>query len=104
VRRFSDLEAKTGVMSGTLHGVCDHEAMIALDTNILIYAHRQDATFHRPAARCVTELPEGRANMGGRIHDARIAARCRPHGVREVLVDRDFSRFPNLGVASPLVS
>ena len=33
--------------------------MIALDTNILIYAHRQDAPFHQPAARCVTELAEG---------------------------------------------
>lgn len=33
--------------------------MIAVDTNILVYAHRQDAPFHKPAARCVTELAEG---------------------------------------------
>jgi predicted nucleic acid-binding protein len=35
--------------------------MIAVDTNILIYAHRQDAPFHQPAARRVIELAEGRA-------------------------------------------
>lgn len=34
--------------------------MIALDTNILVYAHREDAPFHQPAARCVTKLSEGR--------------------------------------------
>jgi predicted nucleic acid-binding protein len=35
--------------------------MIAVDTDILIYAHRQDAPFHQPAARRVIELAEGRA-------------------------------------------
>jgi len=143
--------------------------VIALDTNILVYAHREDAPFHQPASRCVTELAEGRATWaipwpclheflaivthpridnpptpvaialdqvaawhespslvllaesephwselralltvskvtGGRIHDARIAALCRQHGVRELWsADRDFSRFPNLGVVNPLV-
>jgi toxin-antitoxin system PIN domain toxin len=143
--------------------------MIAVDTNILIYAHRQDAPFHKAAARCVTELAGGRAAWaipwpclheflavvtrhgiyspptplpvaldhvdgllespslillteaeqhwselrmlltvskvtGGRIHDARIAASCRQHGVREFWsADRDFSRFPNLGVVNPLI-
>lgn len=143
--------------------------MIALDTNILVYAHREDAPFHQPALRCVTELAEGSAAWaiawpclheflavvtrrgiynpptplpvaldhvdallespslallteseqhwsqlrallmaskvtGGRIHDARIAALCRQHGVRELWsADRDFSRFPNLGVVNPLI-
>ena len=35
--------------------------MIALDTNILVYAHREDAPFHQQAARSVAELAEGRA-------------------------------------------
>jgi uncharacterized protein len=35
--------------------------MIAIDTNILVYAHRQDAPFHQQAARCVAEVAEGRA-------------------------------------------
>ena len=41
---------------------------------------------------------------GGRIHDARIAAICLSHGVRELLSsDRDFSRFPSLRVRNPLI-
>ena len=35
--------------------------MIALDTNILVYAHREDSLFHEAAARCVAGLAEGRA-------------------------------------------
>ncbi len=34
--------------------------MIALDTNILVYAHRSDAAWHAPAAACVRQLAEGR--------------------------------------------
>ena len=144
--------------------------MIAVDTNILIYAHREDAPFHQPASRCVSRLAEGRSTWaipwpclheflaivtrqgifrpptplsvaldhvdsliesptlvllaeseqhwsdlsallrtsrvtGGRVHDARIAALCRQHGVRELWsADRDFSRFPGFDVVNPLVS
>lgn len=35
--------------------------MIAIDTNILVYAHRKDSEFHSAAARCVAELAEGAA-------------------------------------------
>jgi uncharacterized protein len=99
--------------------------VIALDTNILIYALREDAPFHQPAARCVAELAEGRAMWaipwpclyedlrtllttsrvtGARVHDARIAALCLQHGVRELWsADRDFGRFPSLNVVNPLV-
>jgi uncharacterized protein len=143
--------------------------MIAIDTNILVYAHRQDAPFHQQAARCVAKVAEGRAAWaipwpclheflaivtrqgiyrpptplsvaldhvdsllesptlvllaesdlhwgdlrasliasqvtGARVHDARIAALCREHGVRELWsADRDFGRFPSLEVVNPLV-
>ena len=41
---------------------------------------------------------------GPRVHDARIAALCLNHGVRELWsADRDFSRFPGLVVVNPLV-
>jgi predicted nucleic acid-binding protein len=41
--------------------------------------------------------------VGGRTHDARIAAICIQHGVRELWsADRDFSRFPELTTANPL--
>ena len=144
--------------------------MIAVDTNILIYAHRTDSPFHAPAAKRITELAEGggawaipwpcvhellavvtnarvydpptettvaldyvdalfgspslvllaetdlhwkslRSLMtaariaGGRVHDARIAAICIQHGVRELWsADRDFSRFPDLTVVNPLIA
>ena len=143
--------------------------MIAVDTNILVYAHREDSPFHEAAFRRVAELAEGLASWaipwpclheflaivthpriyappsplaraldqveawcgsptlvllaetaehwrylrgvleGGRIagpqvHDARIAALCRQHGVRELWsADRDFGRFAGLAVANPLV-
>jgi hypothetical protein len=41
---------------------------------------------------------------GPRIHDARVAALCLHHGVRELwTADRDFSVFPQLTVRNPLV-
>jgi toxin-antitoxin system PIN domain toxin len=42
---------------------------------------------------------------GPRIHDARIAAICLLHGVRELwTADRDFSMFPELRTRNPLVT
>ncbi|HEY1362793.1 MAG TPA: TA system VapC family ribonuclease toxin [Xanthobacteraceae bacterium] len=41
---------------------------------------------------------------GARIHDARVAALCRHHGIRELWsADRDFGRFSGLAVRNPLV-
>jgi toxin-antitoxin system PIN domain toxin len=142
--------------------------LIAIDSNILIYAHRRDSPHHRAAADCLKKLAEGRAAWaipwpcvheffsivtqriytppstvdeavgqieewlaspslvlisetdrhwpelralaatgritGPRIHDARIAALCLQHGVRELWsADRDFSRFPGLRAINPLV-
>jgi predicted nucleic acid-binding protein len=38
------------------------------------------------------------------VHDARIAALCVQHGVRELYsADRDFSRFPQIAVRNPLI-
>ncbi|HWH31670.1 MAG TPA: TA system VapC family ribonuclease toxin [Egibacteraceae bacterium] len=36
--------------------------MIALDTNVLVYAHRADSPFHDQAARVLRDLAEGTAN------------------------------------------
>ncbi len=42
---------------------------------------------------------------GPRIHDARIAALCLRHGVKELwTADRDFSAFPRLKTRNPLVT
>jgi hypothetical protein len=142
--------------------------VIAVDTNILVYAHREDAPWHDAAFRAVKELAEGKVAWaipwpcvheflavvthprifdpptprgtaldqvgawldspslvtlgegpsywptlresveqgrvaGAQVHDARIAALCLEHGVRELLtIDRDFSRFPSLATRNPL--
>jgi predicted nucleic acid-binding protein len=48
-------------------------------------------------------LVDGRIG-GAQVHDARVAALCRQHGVRELWsADRDFSRFPGLKVVNPLL-
>ena len=85
--------------------------MIAVDTNMLVYAHREESTFHAAASRVLADLAEGvrpwaipsSQTQGPMIHDARIAAVCIQHGVRELLsADRDFGRFRQLSVLNPL--
>lgn len=36
--------------------------MIAVDTNILVYAHRRDSQWHEAASSCVREMAEGAAS------------------------------------------
>jgi uncharacterized protein len=51
----------------------------------------------------LTNLMTDAKVIGGMTHDARIAAICLQHGVREFwTVDRDFSRFSNLRTRNPL--
>lgn len=38
--------------------------MIAIDTNILVYAHRGDSPFHEAASVCVRDLAEGAVRWG----------------------------------------
>ena len=144
--------------------------MIAVDTNLLVYAHREDSEWHETASGRIVELAEGRASWaipwpclheflaivthprifapptpldvaldqveawleapslvvlaereaywailrvalsdgriaGPQVHDARVAALCRLHGVRELwTADRDFSRFKGLVVRNPLLA
>ena len=144
--------------------------MIAVDSNVLVYAHRRDSPWHDEAVNRVKGLAEGtgawaipwpcihefvsivthpriydppstlaealeqvdawlaspslvllaedwdywsglrgileRARVTGpRIHDARFAALCIDHVVRELwTADRDFSRFADLRTRNPLVA
>ena len=49
------------------------------------------------------DLVIGGHAVGGRVHDARVAALCRQHGIRELWsADRDFGRFAGLTVLNPL--
>ena len=67
-----------------------------------------------PSLRIIGEGPQHLAVLtdllrkgqvtGPMVHDARIAAICLAHGVRELwTLDRDFSRFPQLRCRNPLV-
>jgi len=144
--------------------------MIAVDTNILVYAHREDSQWHDVAYSRIVNLAEDRAPWaipwpciheflaivthpkiytpptplakaldqvkawmespsllllsesenywselrntldagrvaGPQVHDARIAALCKLHGVRELWsADRDFGRFTGLNCRNPLIS
>ena len=144
--------------------------MIAVDTNILVYAHRRDADWHAAAEQAIAGLAEGTPEWaipwpclheflaivthprifktptplklaigqieawlespslvvlsenegyfdalrdvtigarvtGARVHDARVAALCASHGVRELwTADRDFSLFAPLRTRNPLVA
>jgi len=143
--------------------------VIAVDTNLLVYAHREDSAWHDPAFSQLLALAEGRAPWavpwpcvheflaivthprifapptplesaldqvdawleapslivlpeadgywpvlrgivsegritGPQVHDARVAALCRLHGIRELwTADRDFSRFTGLSIRNPLL-
>ncbi len=44
--------------------------MIAVDTNVLVYAHRPEAPFHEVAQARVRELAEGHARWGIPVHCA----------------------------------
>ena len=56
---------------------------------------------HWPTLR---ELLHAGRIAGPTVHDARIAALCLQHGVRELWsADRDFGRFPSLAVRNPLI-
>jgi uncharacterized protein len=72
-----------------------------------------EALMESPSVRLLSESPTywrhlaalaARASVsGGRVHDARVAAICLDHGVRELwTIDRDFSRFGALRVRNPL--
>lgn len=60
-----------------------------------------ESTDHWPTLR---ELLAAGRIAGARVHDARIAALCWQHGVRELWsADRDFSRFADITIVNPLV-
>lgn len=82
--------------------------MIALDTTVLVCAHRIDSPFHTAASdylETLRVLATPAQVRGGAIHDTRIAALCLQHGVRELWsADRDFSRYPALRLRNPLIT
>ena len=48
---------------------------------------------------------EASRTIGPQVHDARIAALCRQHGISELwTADRDFGRFAGLRFRNPLIA
>jgi hypothetical protein len=102
---------------------CVHE-FLAIVTHPRIYApptplanalDQVDAWLESPSVALLAEAegywPELKALLhdgqiaGPQVHDARVAALCRLHGVRELwTADRDFSRFGGLALRNPLVA
>jgi predicted nucleic acid-binding protein len=100
---------------------CVHE-FVAIVTHPRIYlpptplaaaVDQIDAWLASPSVVLLAESPSHWARLktllvasqsvGARVHDARIAAICIEHGVRELWsADRDFGRFPDLVVRNPL--
>jgi predicted nucleic acid-binding protein len=93
--------------------------MIAVDTNLLAFAHRQESRgssrrgANRGRPRVLSETEDFLAVLerfvrrprvrGPVVHDARVAALCVAHGAVELLtVDRDFALFPELHTRDPL--
>ncbi len=69
------------------------------ESGSLVFLSEEDGYF----AVLTKLLRDGRIS-GNRVHDARIAALCVLHGVKELWsADRDFGRFPELRVRNPLV-
>ena len=65
---------------------------------------RRILSCNQPVGRQSRQLAAHAKLSGPRIHDARIAALCLNHGVRELwTADRDFSMFPKLKTRNPLV-
>jgi toxin-antitoxin system PIN domain toxin len=102
---------------------CVHE-FLAIVTHPRIYApptplaralDQVDAWREAPGLVLLTEgggywehlraLLEGGRVTGAQVHDARVAALCRHHGVDELwTADRDFGRFRGLRTRNPLVA
>jgi uncharacterized protein len=102
---------------------CLHE-FLAIVTHPRIYTpptplaralDQADAWLESPSLVLLSEGPShwsvlrhlvSRARVAGpRVHDARVAALCQAHGVRELwTADRDFTAFPSLATRNPLVA
>lgn len=95
--------------------VATHPRIFAPPTPLDLALDAVESWHRRPRARFLAEdedywpilrdLVRAGAIVGTRIHDARVAALCLHHGVRELwTADRDFSRFPKLRTRNPLVA
>src|SRR6185437_3238344 len=94
--------------------IVTHPKIYAPPTPLAAALDQIDAWLESPSVNLLAEaegywpmmksmLQQGQI-AGPLVHDARVAALCRLHGVRELwTADRDFGRFADLVVRNPLV-
>lgn len=96
------------------YNIVTHPRIHAVPTPVDVAIEQIDAWLESPSIVLLAEggrhwpvlrdLVERARLQGPKIHDARVAALCLVHGVRELwTADRDFGRFPDLRVRNPLV-
>jgi len=94
--------------------IATHPRVFAPPTSLERALAQIDIWLESPSLVLLTESPSHWTTLrailvesaitGPRVHDARIMALCRQHGVREFWsADRDFSRFVGVRVVNPLV-
>jgi uncharacterized protein len=95
--------------------IVTHPRIYNPPTPLAVALDQVDAWIESPSLNLIREsegywphlknvIEQGRV-VGPKVHDARIAAICLLHGVRELwTADRDFSRFPALMTRNPLVN
>lgn len=116
MKRLAEGGAAWGIPWPCLHeflGIVTHPRIHKTPTPLIAALDQVEAWLESPTLALLTESEQhwpvlrsvaiaGRVT-GPRMHDARVAALCHQHGVREFwTADRDFSRFPDLPVVNPL--
>ncbi len=95
--------------------IVTHPRIYDPPTPLLNAVDQVEAWMESPNLECLAEsgryweilraTVEGGRVAGAQVHDARVAALCMHHGVKELwTADRDFTRFAALEVRNPLVA
>lgn len=118
VRRLAEGRDAWGLPTQVLHefyGIVTHPRIYVPPSTVAAAWRQIGAWLESPSVVVLNEGPDHletlerlvrAANIvGPRIHDARIAAICIDHGVRELwTADRDYAKFSELPTRNPLTS
>jgi uncharacterized protein len=117
VKHLAEGRAEWAIAWPSLHeflAIVTHPRIFVPPTPLALAIDQVEAWLESPRVVLMAEHPgywpllrslvESGRVVGPLVHDARIAALCLHHGVRELWsADRDFSRFPRLTVRNPLI-
>ncbi len=118
IRALAEGQAPWAIAWPSIHefiGIVTHARIFRPPSTITQAIEQVECWLESPSLQVIGEGPgywdllkgmliAGRA-VGPLVHDARVAAICRLHGVRTLWsADRDFSRFPEVEVVNPLLA